>query len=250
MPTNGRSHGSATFVLTSDDTAAIARANFDTRIVDTIARVKTASSTRLEYTHAGDTIRAHRIMNPVSFTDEWAVLADGSIALVRGHDYHIDWIRPDGARTSTPKLPFDWKKLSEADKHVLMDSVRTAFEQSTAAQRTVVGENGRRRTEVHTLAFVPLSEIGDYQPPIRPGAVKPDLDNNIWILPATSALSRNGELVYDVVNSAGQLTHRVRLPLGHSIAGFGRNGVVFLMSKEAERWVLKRTRVAEARRTP
>jgi len=232
--------------------ATLPRANFDTRIVDSVAHVKIANGMRMERTRAGDTMRVHRGFNPVSLVDEWAVLADGSVALVRGHDCHFDWIRPDGTKTSSPKLPFDWKKLSDADKQVLMNSVHTAFEASvaaTAAKRPTLGENGRPRpTEINTLEFVPLSQIGDDQPPIRSGAVRPDLDNNLWILPATSAQSRNGELVYDIVNREGQLTHRVRIPLGHSIAGFGHNGIVFLMAKEADKWVLKRTKVLGATR--
>ena len=34
---------------------------------------------------------------------------DGSVAILRGRDYHIDWINADGSRVSSPKMPFDWK---------------------------------------------------------------------------------------------------------------------------------------------
>ena len=42
-------------------------------------------------------------------------------AVVRGHDYHIDWIAPNGATHSTPKLPFDWKRLTDEEKQQAKD---------------------------------------------------------------------------------------------------------------------------------
>jgi hypothetical protein len=64
--------------------------------------------------------------DPLRAVDEWAVLANGSVAFVRGHDYHIDWIQADGSATSTPKLPFDWKRETDDDKQKLGDSLRAA----------------------------------------------------------------------------------------------------------------------------
>jgi hypothetical protein len=64
--------------------------------------------------------------DPLQAVDEWAVLANGAVAFVRGHDYHIDWIQSDGSATSTPKLPFDWKRVTDDDKQKLSDSLRTA----------------------------------------------------------------------------------------------------------------------------
>ena len=91
---------------------------------------------------------------------------------------------------------------------------------------------------------VPISEIADYYPPIRPNAAKADLDNHLWILPTTSAQSKNGELIYDVVNNRGVLLKRVRMPVGRSIAGFGKGGVLYLMGRDTNnRWFVERTHV-------
>lgn len=83
---------------------------------------------------------------------------------------------------------------------------------------------------IQRIEFVPLSEIPDYYPPIHRSASMPDRDGNLWILPTTSAQSLHGELVYDVVNPKRGLFQRVRIPLGRSIAGFGRGGIVYLQS--------------------
>lgn len=78
--------------------------------------------------------------------------------------------------------------------------------------------------------FVPFNEMPDYYPAIRSNSAMPDMDNNVWVLPATSTDSKAGELVYDVINSLGALSRRVRLPVGRSVAGFGHGGVVYLLS--------------------
>ena len=97
--------------------------------------------------------------------------------------------------------------------------------------------------------FVPMSEIGEYYPPIRAGAAKADADGNLWVLPTTSAQAKAGELVYDIIDNRGALKERVRVPAGRSIAGFGKGGVVYLMFRDAaNEWHLERTKMAGAAR--
>ena len=238
-------------------------------------------------------------INPLITVDEWAVLSDGTIAFVRGHDYHIDWIRPDGKMSSSDKLPFDWKRLTDTDKQALIDSAQKAMDKSAADAKAAAaagGNSGRGGAEMAAMAamagmggagmsieihreggmggggrgdgggmsiggggaggpmnfsmgapvieFVPLKEIADYYPAIRSGATKADLDGNLWILPTTSAQSKNGELIYDVVSNKGVLFQRVRLPLGRSIAGFGHKGIVYLMYRDGTAgWALERTKI-------
>jgi hypothetical protein len=43
--------------------------------------------------------------NPMPVLDDWTVLADGSVAIIRARDLRIDWIEPDGTRRSTPAIP-------------------------------------------------------------------------------------------------------------------------------------------------
>ena len=65
-------------------------------------------------------------LDPLRSVDEFAVLSNGSVAFVRGHDYHVDWLRADEALAATPKVPFEWKQRTDDDKTRLMDSVRIA----------------------------------------------------------------------------------------------------------------------------
>ncbi|MBC8089017.1 MAG: hypothetical protein H7Z40_17260 [Phycisphaerae bacterium] len=286
------------------DSSAIVRANFETRLVDTVGRVKIQNGMRANMTQGADgKMNMVMTINPLSTVDEWAVLSDGSIAFVRGHDYHIDWVKPDGQTFSSPKLPFDWKRLTDEDKMALIDSARAAQEKQAAdakaaaanpgAPRVAGADGGGARMEMtvimaagssmgggggasigggggggapmsfstgpggppgatqisQKIEFVPIKEIPDYYPAIRQGATKADLDGNLWILTTTSAQSKAGELIYDVVNNKGELFQRVRMPAGRSIAGFGHKGIVYLMYRDGTNgWLLERTKVLNSGR--
>ncbi len=72
-------------------------------------------------------------MNPsISPTDSWIVTATGATAIVRSHDYHIDWINADGTKRSTPKMPFDWRRLTDTEKQAKIDSARRIIDSVTA----------------------------------------------------------------------------------------------------------------------
>jgi hypothetical protein len=261
------------------DSTPVIRADFEARTIDTIGRVKTLADQRTVILPVDGKQVVKTTINPLTSLDEWAVLSDGSVAFVRGADYHIDWLHPDESRTSSAKLPFDWKRLTDEDKQRLIDSARTAQAKPADAAKaggadgptvmtsmggggggggvvSVGGAGGGAMTmslpsngnmPKPQIEFVPLSEMADYYPPIRQGAAMPDLDGKLWILPTTSAQSIAGELVYDVVNHKGELTERVRMPAGRSVAGFGRGGIVYLMWKDRDKgWYLERTRLLEA----
>jgi hypothetical protein len=267
------------------DSNPILRADFETRTTDTIGKVKSQSGSRatISQNSSGQMV-GKRTVNPVPAVDEWGVTSDGAVAFVRGQDYHIDWLNPDESRTSTGKIPFDWRRLTDEDKQKLIDSAKVAQEaqdarladalkNGTPAGGAAAAGGGEARMMVVERAagaamhggggggvsmpmsmampkmeteYVPLNEIPDYYPPIRQGAVRPDLDGNLWVLPTTSAQSQNGELVYDVINRQGELTQRVRFPAGRSLAGFGKGGVVYLMNQNADKtWSLEKTQVVD-----
>jgi hypothetical protein len=247
------------------DSAPLLRADLAARTTDTIAWVARPMQGFDIWTVQ---TRVHRELtfwqpDPLKAIDEWTVLSDGSLAMLRGHDYHIDWLRSDGTRESSPKLPFDWKALTDADKQRLIDTLRAqwrsqgesntlivtaersptpwsnramsgsddpaapfhpSFDTTTAVMTNVLLE-GRSFVRIPAPA---LDDVFDYYAPVRSGAALADMDNRLWILPTTSKQSNAGELVYDVVSTKGEMIERVRLPLGRYIVGFGRNGAVYM----------------------
>ncbi len=209
--------------------------------------------------------------------DDWAVLSDGTIAIVRGQDYHVDWVSVDGNRKASPKIPFDWQRLSDDDKIAVIDSAKAAMERMRSAaaaspdgnvavgrggggggQQIVVqsfsmsgdGGGAARKADaagaaMPAMAFASPSDLPDYRPAFGAGAAKADLDGNLWI--RTSAV-RAGAVaagpIYDVVNSKGELVDRVQVPAGRQIVGFGRNGTVFMVARDDKGAWIEQTRRA------
>jgi hypothetical protein len=256
-----RAMSDAQRVAQKGDSTPILRADLNTRRIDTVASLQWGGTTKLMgRATEGGPIRYS--VFPIETVDNWALLSDGSLAIVRGQDYHIDWIDADGTKHSTTKLPYDWRRLTDEDKQKLIDSTRTASSESMGramaprsapppdvpqqpgARRFVPSDPAaaKQRAAVEYLA-PELKDLPDYYPPIRLNSSMPDLDGNLWILPTSSAQSKQGELVYDVVNAKGDF-HRVRIPVGKSIAGFGKGGIVYLQSGDRTNgFYLERTRV-------
>jgi hypothetical protein len=244
------------------DSMPILRADLAMRTTDTVAFIARPLA-RADAIGATGVVQAYYNPDPLGTLDEWAVMTDGTLAIVRGHDYHIDFLHADGSKTSSPKLPFDWRPVGDGEKLKLIDSARTLRAISAQANTLINGvekmvpwvdtrpgasaglgapgrpafdttnalhshNNGGGVMTIINPPPTPVEKVFDYYPPIRTGSVFADFENHLWILPTTSKQSKAGELVYDVVNARGELFERVRAPLGRYIVGFGRNGVVYL----------------------
>jgi hypothetical protein len=136
--------GGMTFAMPEQpDSAPIVRVDLATRKLDTVATFK-IPKVDIKVTQGVDgRMNIQTSMNPLPMTDDWALLSDGTIAVVRGHDFHVDWIAPDGQVTSSPKLPYEWQRLSDDDKQMVVDSARAAIEkQREEAQRMMDGAGG------------------------------------------------------------------------------------------------------------
>jgi hypothetical protein len=207
------------------DSAAVLRIDPNTNKLDTLGMVGRPVLKIFWTIRNGQVTGGGSILNPLPQTDEWALLPDGTIALVRGFDYHIDWISPDGTKSSTPKMPFDWRRVTQEDKERMIDSAHKAYDVRIAALPPVPAGRPPRPP----FRAVDPADMPDYNPPIRPGTVRADGDGNVWILPTTSTLA-SGALVFDVVNRKGEVFERVQIPPGRDIAGFGPGGIVYLIS--------------------
>jgi len=217
----------------SPDSYPVVRVTFETRAVDTLAVVAAPGSSKTTSGMSADgKLQISTKVNPLPVVDDWALLSDGTVAIVRGHDYHVDWVDPDGTRRSTPKMPFDWRRITDDEKMHIIDSVEVlrARMQRMIDSVYASGYTGRGAASAPARkeSMMAPSELPDYYPPIRLGSVLGDRDGNVWVLPGTS-LSARGGLLYDVVNREGSIVERVQLPPGCSLVGFGSGGVVYYM---------------------
>jgi hypothetical protein len=226
----------------TSDSVPLVRANFESRTVDTIAKVRFSL------------ITADIIENPNQkgcwqwrekadvfpyYGDVWMLLSDGTVAIVR-QDYHVDWIALDGTKTSSPKMPFDWRPISPEEKQRMIDSVTKIQDSITAARP--IPPTAPAGFKFPPTPVVGPTEIPDYYPPTRLGTMKLDFDGNLWIPPTTSRDARDG-LLYDVVNRKGEVIERVQLPSGRVIAAFVPDGRVVLRTRVGNTITLELARV-------
>ena len=231
------------------DSAPIVRGDFDTRRIDTVAWVKTPSQGRMameikENLAGGPpSITLHMQINPFQMADEWALLSDGTVAIVRAHDYHIDWIDPDGTRRSSPKMPIDWRRYTDEERTQRVDSLKRLVDEQLKRQMSSMPP-GSPQVKID-LSIVPDSEFPSFWPPIQSGSVLADLDGRLWILPTTSTHAANG-LTYDVVDRTGDVVERVQFPKDRVLAGFGPHDVLYLTRSEGSASYLERAVLAAA----
>jgi len=160
------------YIPSPPDSAFVVAIHFDTRKLDTLAAVRVPKQT-IVVRQTSDGFNFNATVNPLPLVDDWAVLPDGSVAVVRGRDYRVEWLAPDGARSSSEKLPFPWVRLADEDKQHFVDSIRTLLSrtaQNNYTTQTIVWSNVLNKP--YPKGFTPAP---NYAPP--PGMPKD------WILP-------------------------------------------------------------------
>ena len=177
----------------------------------------------------GDSAGHHLMLgvsNPILVSDDYALLEDGTVALIRAQDYHVDWIAPGGHRESSPTIPHEWHRLTDSAKAAIVDSVKR-YNADHPRHITGIDQHGRFAVDAVDYVVDP-EQLADYPAPFLPGA-RADAEGNVWVRqPSDSATGA----VYDIVDRKGILADRVELPGGTTLIGFG-SGLVFVSAREA-----------------
>ena len=251
------------------DSAFVVSVDLATRKVDTLGYIRTPK-TKFEINHdANGGMRMQSMINPLPVVDDWSVLPDGSIAFVRGKDYHIDWVTRDGARTSSSKIPFNWQRLTEEDKVEFLDSLKAARARlgpnapvpgapgsapgAQAAQVMVFsqtmggGGGGAQPAPTRTMtrtepSYVAASELPDYKPAFFAGSTIADNEGNLWVRTIPTEAIAGGP-VYDVINRKGELVERVQIPENRTVVAFGRGGAVYMLNREGATATLEKASI-------
>jgi hypothetical protein len=124
--------GGGIVVPNQPDSAPVLRLDLDSRVLDSAGMVKIQKRIIEPYKRASGSISSRSLTTPMPVVDDWAVLADGSVAFLRQADYHIDWLNPDGSWTRSPVIPFDWQRMTDEHKAAFVDSVRIVLENNQA----------------------------------------------------------------------------------------------------------------------
>jgi hypothetical protein len=256
------------------DSAPVVRFDLASRTLDTAGFFKIPKPNVTVTQTASGGMSVTSTIDPIPVVDDWALLADGTIAFVRGADYHIDWLTPDGNRVSSPKIPYEWQRLDDEGKAALLDSARQAMEKAREmAMRgagpggapMVVTQGGGGGMEIMVRGGAGGGR-GDAAPPARgqpaPGAGQaqrmevppvnmvsadklPDYrppftagsargDHAGNLWVRTTSPVGNAGPIYFVINRQNEVIDRVQLPEGRLLVGFAKNGDVYMALRDAD----------------
>lgn len=107
------------------DTVPVQRISLANRAIDTVAFFKVPRPS-MQVTQTEGRVMMTSKINPIPQVDDWAPLPNGDVAVVRGQEYRVDFYRADGTVTRGPKIPFNWRRLTDDEKVAFLDSVKAA----------------------------------------------------------------------------------------------------------------------------
>jgi hypothetical protein len=193
------------------DSAALIRLDGGTKRLDTLAFVR-ANAPKMAV--SGDMQKGTGSMkvgvSPFPITDEWVLLGDGRVVVVRGATYRVDQIGADGKLRPGALVPYAKVKVTEKDKEAARANtkrMREAMGRASADARAAAGASGGR---MPAMAVDEPTEWPEYKPAFGPLALHVAPEGTIWVHRLREAGA--DAPLYDVIDPSGKLLHRVQLP--------------------------------------
>lgn len=183
-------------------------------VADTVARLK------LPVWGRGRFGEQTKIVSTIfSGRDLFGVLPDGSIWVARASDNSVDWRSPAGEWSRGSSRSYTKIAVSQQEKDIFLERLRQQMAQMGAP------------------AGIELSyPFADEKPPFAAGSTNPA--GEVWL--QRSRAFEDSVPVFDVVGRDGARTRTVQLPRNASLAGFGRDGRVYLILREDDRQLVGR----------
>jgi hypothetical protein len=203
------------------DSAAVVRFDRSTNTVDTLGVVMLSPASQ---SRVGERVMLSR--GPLRPRDDWAVGADGQVAIVHALDYSVEWISPTGASVVGPSNSYQRQRVGRAEKEEWLEdqaveSTNVRMMMSAAGQRTMQfsrgGGGGQRDIDAY--------DWPEKLPPFRPKRSLVTPDGSLWVERYGSAGSAP---VLDVFDARGIKTGEMTLGPDRRVAAFGA-GIVFLV---------------------
>ena len=183
-----------------------------------VARVRFPTSGNPDIKQNGTAIKMSMAFPGLVASDPWTVFPDGRIAIVRGATYTVEYITPDGKKTST-RIAYDPIKVTAADQKAEMDEARRAMAEQGKAMQKMMPANVSMDFEL-----LPPTEWPANYPAVAGLSALAAADGRLWVRRAIPF--RTGREQWDVIDPSGKLIARWRLPAKTTVMAVGQ-GVVY-----------------------
>src|ERR1041385_422758 len=170
-----------------------------------IGRVRTPSTGKQDIQNQNGHIKVSTPFPGMVPADAWAVFPDGRVAIVRGANYRVEFILPNGSKPAPTSIEYERYKLSEADKQAEMDEVRKRIVQQMGMMKKMMPAN----VTLDISVTPPPSWPAEY-PPLALLSVLPAPNGDLWVRRATPIKLDHER--WDVIDRAGKLVARGRVP--------------------------------------
>ncbi|HKS07082.1 MAG TPA: hypothetical protein VJR92_12295 [Gemmatimonadaceae bacterium] len=157
--------------------------------------------------------------------DAWTAFPDGRVAIIRGTNYTIEFILPDGKRTAPIAIPYERIKLTEADHAIELAAFRKVVSDAMGMIKKTLPPNFKLELEITP----PASWPAEY-PPIGLIVAYPAPSGHVWV--RRSMPSRLDSEHWDVIDRTGKLTARWKLPSKTTLLAVGDGAVYAVRTDE------------------
>jgi hypothetical protein len=194
------------------DSFAIARIDRATGAVDTVGYLPRPEAGRVQSMGGGGASFTGAGLSPFQAMDAWATAPNGSIAVARHADYHLEWVFADGEPVVGPTVDYRPVNITREDK----EAWASRMSGGTVTAISTSGGGGRSmsmpRPDIDEIDFP------EYKPAFPRGAVSVTPEGEAWV----QRHAAHGEPeTYDVFDASGRRIEQVVLAAGRELVGFG-----------------------------
>ena len=221
------------------DSGAVLRIERGSLALDTAAMFKLEDRT---ITRSGGPNNQNVSMSqvPLSPEDAWGVAGDGSVAVARSSDYHIDWFGSDGSITAGSPKAYDPVSIGTAVKE---EWARAQSQTGGGLSVQVMMNNGQMETSFGRGGGrggdddLDQYDWPETKPPFYGGRLVVDAANRVWVRRHVGA---GEDATYDLFDRSGEFVATYKLANNKRVIGFGASSVYVVSFDEFDLNYLER----------
>lgn len=203
-----------------------------------VAKLRFPVSGKPQISRAGNAIKYTMAYPGLIASDPWTVFPDGRIAIVRGGPYTVEFISADGRKSAPVRIAYEPIKLTAADQKAEMDEARRQMaEQGKMAQKMLPAGFSM------DFELLPPANWPANYPAVSPLGALAGSDGRLWVKRSTPF--RVGREQWDVIDQAGKLVERWRLPAKTTLVAVGQGVVYTVRTDEDDLRYLQRVEVGK-----